>query len=85
MKKTPKFVTNLFAVIDGYADLKAQNEQQALAESRTARDVIKPVIEQHNGVWMHEKNGEIFANFKLPEEAVTCAVVIQKEMSGKSM
>ena len=83
MKQKPKFVTKLFAAIDGYADIKAENEQQALSLSRSARDVIKPMIEHHNGVWMHEKNGEIFANFKLPEEAVTCAVAIQKEMSGK--
>ena len=81
MKQTPKFVTKLFAAIDGYADIKAQSDQQALNLSRTARVIIKPVIEHHNGVWMHEKNGEIFANFKLPEDAVNCAVAIQGEMS----
>ena len=81
MKQTPKFVTKLFAAIDGYADIKSENEQQALDLSQVARDVIKPIIEQHNGVWMHEKNGEIFANFKLPENAVKCAVAIQEEMS----
>ena len=81
MKQKPKFVTKLFAAIDGYADIKAQNEQQALNLSQVARDVIKPVIEQHNGAWMYEKNGEIYANFKLPEDAVKCAVALQLEMS----
>ncbi len=83
MKQTPKFVTKLFAAIDDYADIKAQDERQALTLSQTVRDTIKPIIEQHNGVWMHEKNGEIFANFKLPEDAVNCAVAIQREMGGK--
>ncbi len=82
MKQTPKFVTKLFAAIDGYADIKAENEQQALNLSQVARDTIKPVIEQHNGVWMYEKNGEIYANFKLPEDAVKCAVALQRKMSG---
>ena len=81
MKQTPKFVTKLFAAIDGYADIKAKDEQRALSLTRSARDIIKPIIEQHNGVWMHEKNGEIFANFKLPEDAVNCAVAIQRKMS----
>lgn len=82
MKQTPKFVTKLFAVIDGYGDIKIQNDQQALNLSHVTRDTIKPMIEHHNGVWMHEKNGEIFANFKLPEDAVKCAVAIQRKMSG---
>ena len=69
--------------MDGYAEIKAQSGQQALNLSQVARDIIKPIIEQHNGVWMHEKNGEIFANFKLPEDSVNCAVAIQKEMSDK--
>ena len=47
MKQSPKFVTKLFTAIDGYADIKTQNEQQALNLSQIARDVIKPVIEQH--------------------------------------
>ncbi len=81
MKQTPKFVTKLFAAIDGYADIKAENEQKALDLSQAARDAIKPVIEKHNGVWMYEKKGEIFANFKLPEDAVNCAVALQREMS----
>ena len=80
MKQKSKFVTKLFATIDGYTGLKSRNDQQALALSLTARDVIKPLIEQHNGEWIHEKNGEIFANFTLPENAVTCAMVMQREM-----
>ena len=64
MKKTSKFVTKFFAAINGYSDLKARSEQQALNLSRDARDTIKPVIEQYNGVWMHEKNGEIFEECK---------------------
>ena len=84
MKQTPKFVTKLFAAIDGYADIKAENDQKALNLSQVARAVIKPVIEQHTGVWMYEKNGEIFANFKLPEDAVNCAVAIQREMIGNT-
>ncbi len=84
MKPKLKFVTKLFAAIDGYAEIKAWNEQQALTLSHVARDTIKPIIEQHNGVWMHEKNGEIFANFKLPEDAVNCAVAIQQELRDNS-
>jgi len=83
MKQKPKFVTKMFAAIDGYADIKAENKQQAHNLSQSTRTIIKPLIEQHNGVWMHEKNGEIFANFKLPEDAVKCAVALQQEMSGK--
>ena len=41
MKTKPKFVTKLFAVIDGYAEAKAQNVDL----SKTAHDIVKPLVE----------------------------------------
>ena len=80
MKPQPKFVTRLFAAIDGYAGLKAQSEKHALDLSRSARETVKPLIEHYNGVWIYEKDGEIFANFKLPEKAEKTALEIQRTL-----
>ena len=83
MKPQPKFVTKLFAAIDGYADIKDRNEQRAHYLSHSTRDVIKPLIERHNGVWMHEKDGKIFTNFKKSDEAVDAAVAVQHAVKNE--
>ena len=84
MKTKPKFVTKLFAAIDGYAEIKAQSEQQALDLSRSAREIVEPIIEHHNGVWMYERDGKLYSNFVKPEHAVNCAVSIQQSLHDES-
>ena len=83
MKTKLKFVTKLFAAIDGYAEIKVQSEQQALDLLRSAREVVKPIIEQHNGVWMYERDGKLYSNFVKPEHAVNCAVSIQRALQNE--
>lgn len=84
MIKKRKFITKLFAVIDGYAEIKAQDKQHALDLSRTAREVMKPLIEQHNGIWMHERDGKIYINFTEPEDAVNYSVAVQQALQNES-
>ncbi|MFC1651251.1 hypothetical protein ACFL2X_06740 [Candidatus Latescibacterota bacterium] len=81
MLKNHKFVTKLFASIDGYA---TQDKQHAIDLSCTAREIMKPLIEHHNGIWMHEKNGKIYVNFTAPEDAVNASVAIQQALQNDS-
>ena len=83
MNPQTKFVTKLFAAIDGYAEIKARGKEDALKLSRAAREIIKPVIEQYNGEWIYENNGKIYTNFYDPEDAVHCAVKIQQLMQNE--
>ncbi|MFC1542131.1 hypothetical protein ACFL50_06765 [Candidatus Latescibacterota bacterium] len=83
MKTNPKFVTKLFAAIDSYADTKVKDKHYALSLSQSAREIIKPLIEHHNGEWMHENDGKIYSNFAKPENAVNCAVGIQRALQDK--
>jgi len=84
MIKKHKFITKLFAAIDGYAEIKAQDKQHALDLSRTAREIMKPLIEQHNGIWMHERDGKIYINFTAPEDAVNYSVAVQQALQNES-
>ncbi|MFC1552580.1 hypothetical protein ACFL6P_08470 [Candidatus Latescibacterota bacterium] len=74
MLRNHKSITILFAAIDGYTpDL-----------ARTAREIMKPLIEQYNGIWMHEKRGKIYVNFTAPEDAVNASVAIQQALQNES-
>jgi len=84
MIKKHKFITKLFAAIDGYAEIKARDKQHALDLSRTAREIMKPLIEQHNGIWMHERDGKIYINFTAPEDAVNYSVAVQQALQNES-
>jgi len=84
MIKKPKFITKLFAAIDGYAEIKAQDKQRAFELSRTAREIMKPLIEQYNGIWMHERDGKIYIHFTAPEDAVNYSVAVQQALQNKS-
>ena len=80
MIKKHKFITKLFASIDGYAEIKAQDKQLALYLSHTARKIMKPLVEYHNGIWMHERDGRIYINFTAPENAVNYSIAIQQAL-----
>ncbi|MFC1539322.1 hypothetical protein ACFL6H_07855, partial [Candidatus Latescibacterota bacterium] len=74
MLRNHKSITKLFAAIAGYTpDL-----------ARTAREIMKPLIEQYNGIWMHEKSGKIYVNFTSPEDAVDASVAIQQALKDES-
>jgi len=84
MIKKLKSVTKLLAVIDGYNEIKAQNKQKTLEFSHIARKIMKPLIEQHNGIWMHERDGKIYINFTAPEDAVNYSVAVQQALQNES-
>jgi len=84
MIKKPKLITKLFAAIDGYSEMKAQDKQHALDLSRTAREIMKPLIEHHNGIWMHERDGKIYIHFTAPEDAVNYSVAVQQALQKES-
>ena len=68
----------MFTDIVGYTALMGSDEQKALKILRESRDIQKTAVEKHSGKWLKEMGDGVLAQFQSAQEAVLCAVEIQK-------
>ncbi len=59
-----------------------KDEQKAMELLKVNRDIQKPLIEEHNGMWHKEMGDGMLISFNLASDAVTCAIEIQKELGN---
>jgi TolB-like protein/Tfp pilus assembly protein PilF len=74
----------LFSDIVGYTSMMGNNESATLDLVRQSREIQKPLVEKHHGIWLKEMGDGAMAQFKSALDAVRCAVEIQ-EVAAKEL
>ena len=80
MNKNPKRKLSaiVFTDIVGFTELSAKNEPAALELLNKQRELLKPIVEGHKGVWLKEIGDGLLLTFNSSMEAVNCCIEIQK-------
>ena len=74
-----KLAAIMFTDIAGYTALSSKNEQRALEILDTQEKILKPIIEQHNGI-LHKQIGDgLLFTFPTVSDSIKCGIKIQKE------
>ena len=82
MAKTPKrkSAAVMFTDIAGYTEAMSKSEQKALEMLRHKRKIIKPLIDEHEGVYVKEIGDGTLSYFESGYNASKCAVQLQKDL-----
>ena len=80
---TRQLAAILFSDIVGYTAMMGQDESGTLELVRRSRELQKPLVEKHQGIWLKEMGDGAMAQFKSALDAVRCAVEIQQVAKQK--
>ena len=78
IKPKRKLAALVFTDIVGFTKLSAKNEPAALQILNKQRDILKPIVEEHNGDWLKEIGDGLLLTFNTNIEAVHCSIAIQE-------
>ena len=84
MAKNIQLAAILFSDIVGYTALMEKDESSALDTVRKSREIQKPLVEKHNGIWLKEMGDGVMSQFRSAMDAVNCAIEIQ-EAAGNEL
>jgi len=76
MSQVRQLAAIMFTDIVGYTALMGKDEHSALDLLEKNRRLQRPIIEEHNGVWVKELGDGVMARFALVSDAVNAAVGI---------
>lgn len=68
----------LFSDIVGFTSMMGENENATLDLVRKSREIQKPLVAKHHGTWLKEMGDGAMAQFNSAQDAVRCAIEIQK-------
>ena len=77
-----KLVAIVFTDTVGFTKLSAENKPAAFELLEKQRDLIKPIVESHNGEWFKEIGDELLLSFETNLDAVECAIKIQHQVKS---
>ena len=83
MKKSlsqKKLKAIVFTDMADFTKISAQDEQKALDLIQKQNDIIKPIVEKHNGEWLKEIGDGLLFSFDSSLEAVRCSIQIQETL-----
>ena len=66
----------------GFTKLSAENKPAAFELLEKQRDLLKPIVESHNGEWFKEIGDELLLSFETNLDAVECAIKIQHQVKS---
>ena len=72
----------VFTDMADFTKISAQNEQKALDRIQKQIDIIKPIVEKHNGEWLKELGDGLLLSFDSSLEAVRCSIEIQETLKN---
>ena len=72
-----KLAAIVFTDIVGFTKLSSENEPVALQILETQRELLKPIVESHNGEWLKEIGDGLLLSFGTIHDAVDCSIAIQ--------
>jgi len=84
MKEQRKLAAIMFTDVAGYLALMGKDEEKALCVLQKNRDVLKPFIESHQGEWLNEMGDGTLSIIPSAEEAINCALEIQRSLKDES-
>ena len=64
----------VFTDIADFTKISAKDEQKALDLIQKQNDIIKPIVEKHNGEWLKEIGDGLLFSFDSSLEAVRCSI-----------
>ena len=70
----------VFTDMADFTTISAQDEQKALDLIQKQNDIIKPIVEKHNGEWLKEIGDGLLFSFDSSLEAVRCSIEIQETL-----
>ena len=70
----------VFTDIVDFTKLSAEDEQHALNLIDKQREVVKPIVEKHNGEWLKEIGDGLLFSFDSSLDAVNCSIDIQQNL-----
>ena len=76
-KQKRKLAAIVFTDIVGFTKLSSENEPVALQILETQRELLKPIVESHNGEWLKEIGDGLLLSFGTIHDAVDCSIAIQ--------
>jgi len=80
MKQSRKLAAIMFTDIVGYTALMGKDEAKALQLLHKNRDLVKPLVQGHDGEWLKEIGDGTLSSFASAVEAVNCALEIQQSL-----
>ena len=70
----------VFTDMADFTKISAQDEQVALELIQKQNEIIKPIVEKHNGEWLKEIGDGLLFSFDSSLEAVRCSIEIQETL-----
>jgi len=67
----------IFTDIVGYTILSAKDEETAYKLVKKQREILKPIVKEHEGEWLKEEGDGLLLSFPSSKKAVNCAIQIQ--------
>ena len=83
MQDQRKTAAILYTDIVKFGALMSKDREWALKLLDRNRDFLKPIIEKHNGEWLKEIEDSTISCFSTSEEAVNCALEIQRTLKDE--
>ena len=77
-----KLVAIVFTDTVGFTKLSAENKPAAFELLEKQRDLLKPIVELHNGEWLKEIGDGLLLSFETNLDAVECAIKIQQQVKS---
>ena len=75
-----KLTAILSADVEGYSRLMGEDEEATVSKLTAYREVLKSLIQQHNGRVIDSPGDNLLAEFASVVDAVQCALAVQKEI-----
>ena len=75
---TKKLKAIVFTDIVDFTKLSAKDEQKALDLIQKQNEILKPIVEKHNGEWLKEIGDGLLFSFDSSLDAVRCSIEIQE-------
>ena len=82
MTQTRQLAAIMFTDIVGYTALMGSDEEKAIGFLKKNRELQKPIIEAHHGLWIKELGDGVMASFNTVSDAVNAAIKIQEGCSA---
>ena len=83
MSQSRQLAAIMFTDIVGYTALMGKDSNKALELVRVSKEIQKPIVEKHHGLWVKEMGDGALAKFGTALDAVNCAIEIQELARAK--
>jgi len=67
----------VFTDIVGFTDLSSKDEEGAYKLVVKQREILKPIVEKHEGEWLKEEGDGLLLSFPSSKQAVNCSIQMQ--------